>query len=378
VKESRSDKLSDLHLRVGELVEVKSKSEILATLDTNGRIDGLPFMPEMFQYCGKTFRVYKRAHKACDTVHRSGSRGMDHTVHLEDARCNGSFHGGCQAACLIFWKEAWLRRTDARATTQSTVAPSEPLGNTSDEVVFRTAHTRTNEAGHEEEIFFCQATELPKATYYLAWWDIRQYVTDIRSGNIKVSDLARGLLVSLFNMAVRVLRRCVLAVRSPMNAAANGEPVASGGAVTRSASGVASPWKAMLRPARFVFENWLVQYPHIQGALDSTPLTPLHLQPGELVQVKSKDEIVGTLDVNNRNRGLSFDGEMVPYCGGTYTVLSRVDRIVDERTGRMLRFPNSCIILDGVICKGCLSRNRLFCPRSTYSYWRETWLERIN
>ena len=25
-------------------------------------------MPQMFEYCGKRFKVYKRAHKTCDTV----------------------------------------------------------------------------------------------------------------------------------------------------------------------------------------------------------------------------------------------------------------------------------------------------------------------
>ena len=55
-------------LRAGEWVEVKSKEEILRTLDTNGELDGMPFMPEMFAFCGKRFQVYKRAHKTCDTV----------------------------------------------------------------------------------------------------------------------------------------------------------------------------------------------------------------------------------------------------------------------------------------------------------------------
>jgi hypothetical protein len=33
-----------LNLRAGELVEVLSKEQILATLDSNGRYEGLPFM----------------------------------------------------------------------------------------------------------------------------------------------------------------------------------------------------------------------------------------------------------------------------------------------------------------------------------------------
>ena len=29
---------------------------------------------------------------------------------LEDLRCDGSAHDGCQAECRVFWKEAWLKR----------------------------------------------------------------------------------------------------------------------------------------------------------------------------------------------------------------------------------------------------------------------------
>ena len=55
-------------LRAGDWVEVRSKEEILRTLDATGRLDGLPFMPQMFQYCGQRFKVFKRAHKTCDTI----------------------------------------------------------------------------------------------------------------------------------------------------------------------------------------------------------------------------------------------------------------------------------------------------------------------
>jgi hypothetical protein len=181
-------------------------------------------------------------------------------------------------------------------------------------------------------------------------------------------------------MLIRNLRRCAFALRRDANSgrAVEAASVAEEAKAPASHAVSTPPPRGLRRFARLAFEKWLVEYPHIRGSLRQTPALPLNLKPGELVQIRSKDEIVATLDVNNRNRGLSFDGEMVPYCGGTYKVLSRVDRIVDERTGRMLTFPNSCIVLDGVICKACLSRNRLFCPRSTYSYWHEIWLRRAD
>ena len=50
--------------RTGDLVEIRSKEEILATLDQHGCMDGMPFMPEMLQFCGKRFRVSAVAHNS--------------------------------------------------------------------------------------------------------------------------------------------------------------------------------------------------------------------------------------------------------------------------------------------------------------------------
>ena len=55
-------------LQAGDWVEVRSKEEILRSLDRNGRLEALPFMPQMFEYCGRRFKMYKRAHKTCDTI----------------------------------------------------------------------------------------------------------------------------------------------------------------------------------------------------------------------------------------------------------------------------------------------------------------------
>ena len=75
-----------LGLRAGDLVEVRSEREILSTLDATGRLDGLPVMPEMLQYCGKQVRVYRRAEKTCDTIGPYASRRMTNSVHLEGLR----------------------------------------------------------------------------------------------------------------------------------------------------------------------------------------------------------------------------------------------------------------------------------------------------
>jgi hypothetical protein len=316
---------SPIHARRGELVRVRDASEILATLDENGSLDGLPFMPEMLQFCGRTFRVHRRADKTCDTIELTGLRRMTGTVHLDDLRCDGSGHGGCQAGCLLFWKEAWLIRPDGAAT------PAPPPDSV--ELIARAARWPGSPA--EEERFSCQATRLLEASSPLKWWDARQYVRDVRTGNTGPFRLVRGLAVFLLNKYQGFSKRFL-------------------------------PPRLRIREGRW--------YPFTHGRLDKTPSAVLGLQPGDLVQVKSKEQILATLDRNGRNRGLSFDSEMLKYCGRRARVLRRVTRIIEERTGRMLHLSRDCIILEGVTCQADYHR---FCPRGIYSYWREIWLERV-
>ena len=96
--------------RTGDLVEVRSKEEIVATLDQHGSVDGMPFMPEMLQYCGRRFRVGAVAHKTCDTARQTWTgRRLQATVHLAGLHCDDLAHGGCQAECNPFWKDEWLK-----------------------------------------------------------------------------------------------------------------------------------------------------------------------------------------------------------------------------------------------------------------------------
>jgi hypothetical protein len=149
-----------LNLRPGELVEVRSEEEVLRTLDADGRYDALPFMPEMSEFCGRQFRVYKRADKACDTIEWKTLRRMQNAVHLEELRCDGAAHGGCQAGCLIYWKEAWLKRVgEPSAPPAQNEAPG---GEATVETLTKATRAGVTEAG--EELFSCQATELLRAT----------------------------------------------------------------------------------------------------------------------------------------------------------------------------------------------------------------------
>jgi hypothetical protein len=324
----------------GEIVEVKSVDEILATLDEQGKLDALPFMPEMLAHAGERLRVSRRAIKLCDTKGSTGFHRMYDTVHLEDLRCDGSAHGGCQAGCLLYWKEAWLKRVElskepgGAAAGRPAAVPSRSQVPTPVPPLLAAA-TRAGELGGEP-LYSCQATNLDEAApERLPWWDVRQYVRDVRTGNAGLLPMLRSLLIMAINKFQGANRRFL-------------------------------PRLLLIKNGK----NW----PFIMGKLGKTPKELLDLQPGELVEVKSKKEILATLDAKGLNRGLSFDGEMLRYCGRRARVLRRVERIVDEKTGKMLRFSGDCIILEGVVCSGYYNH---YCPRRIYPYWREIWLRRV-
>jgi len=139
------------------------------------------------------------------------------------------------------------------------------------------------------------------------------------------------------------------------------------------------------RPLRWFYDRFQalhggIPYPRWGGKIlvsQRTPICTLNLQSGELVRVKSYEEILATLNADNKNRGLYFDAEHVPYCGGTYRVRTRVNKYVDEKLGKLMTLNSESVILEGVWCQARYSNCRMFCPRSIYSWWREIWLERI-
>ena len=329
-----------LNLKAGEWIEVRSREEILATLNESGRLENLPFMPEMFRFCGQRFRVSKRSDKTCDNIQAWSIRRMERAVHLDGARCDGAEHGGCQAGCLIFWKEEWLKRdgTSPEAARSGVSVGKHPVEGRPCTVrsVFAASQTGNQDG---ETIYSCQATELRNFTSYMPWWDPRQYIRDLRSGNLKngvSGDSLSDRILELMLGVLQILRAFVISVFN---------------------------------------DQRHLGYPSTSGTLVKTSAETLDLQPGEIVQVRSKEEIIATLDKQSRNRGLLFDGEMLPYCGGIYRVLRRVNRIIDEKTGKMMNMKHPCIVLEGVVCKADYHR---LCPRAIYSYWRENWLRRVS
>lgn len=286
--------------RSGEWVEVRSAAEILPTLDADGRLEGLPFMPEMARLCGTRLRVFRPAEKTC--VEGFGLRRMKRAVLLEDVRCDGASHDGCERGCLMFWKTAWLK-------------PSGETGPVLDAASEADAMARLLALPiREDDRYVCQSTKLAEATGPLPRWDYAHLFVDMSRGDLSL----RRLLAILWRSAVN-------RVRGPLKLGELGQ---------------------------------------LYGRTRRPPKGDLGLACGDRVRVKEAGAIRTVLDGTGRNNGLTFEPEMSLYIGGEYQVEAPVTRIIHEETGRMVELSRT-VALKGLHCQGlcvknCPRRNPLY------------------
>lgn len=334
-------------LKAGDMVRVKSLEEIRATLDEHGCLENMPFMPEMARFCGRRLRVFRRAHKTCDTVDGLGGRSVNGGgIHLVDARCDGAAHGGCQNSCVIFWKEAWLSRADeaevslpGKAVASAAETPAAPAS-----IPMHWIYQVGPDVPGDQVRWRCQATEAPKFTKELSPYRLSQYLEDLSSRNIDVKEFLAGAMHSFyrFMLSLGFGYRILVTIHDWIQARRGGIP-----------------------------------HPYINGTLKQTPVRTLDLQVGERVRIRPFQEIMATLDARNKNRGLWFvPQEMGRFCGREARVVKRVDRLISERTGEMLIMKTPSVVLDQIYCTGRTVEKRVFCPRASALFWREIWLER--
>ncbi|MEK6279125.1 MAG: hypothetical protein AABN95_02115 [Acidobacteriota bacterium] len=317
---------SNARVLPGELVEVLSESEIRATLDEKGTLENLPFMPEMLKFCGKKFRVSAQAFKTC--VDDQEMRQLDTTVFLEEVRCDGASHGGCDRACLIFWKEAWLKRSEPTTQTSLPILrakllelletrPLQPGG------LPPQAQTDLQSLAMRDGQFFCQSTEILNASKPLPWWEPRQYLWDLKYNRVSPIQWIKSLLIAIYNKVAYICQ---------------------------------------LKSWRFV-----------AGSAEGFHEQSLNLRPGELVRVKSLSQIKKTLDSEGKHQHLLFAPTMMTFCGQVLRVQDRVENIILEGTPRQRKIKDT-VLLEGATCDGICHR---LCPRQSFLFWRECWLERV-
>lgn len=278
-------------------------------------------MPEMLDWCGKPFRVQHRVVKTCVDGYPMRCFPANDVVILDGPRCDGRAHGECKHGCRIFWKEAWLQPIDTGAARPEVTA--RRIGELQ-------ARLKTKS---DEQHYFCQSTELYKATRTFAGshrlLTIRIALREIRAGDLSIFTLL----------------------------------------------GLYARW-AFYRVLRVTGVDR-----RIRGTCKRTPNEPLDLNPGDRVRIKSRAGIAETLNPHGRNRGMAICYEMTRCCGRVAEVDRRVDRLIDERTGVMRELSNTVALRniedDARLAEECLCAYQLGdCPRGEQMYWREVWLER--
>ena len=304
--------MSHARLRCGDLVEVRTPDEIGQTLDADGALEHLPFMPEMLEFCGQRFRVSRRALVVC--IYAPGTPlgfDADDVVTLDGVRCSGVAHDGCQKSCVIFWREAWLRKVEDKA-----VLPEVDLQSVERLRARLKVSTGPN-------TYFCQASELRKATHSLSKWErLGRCLSGFRAGNFNAVQTAKSNITWLY-------------------------------------------WS--------IRKKFLGVYPRGRSG---SATESLNLQPGEWVEVKSMPSIIETLNARGMNRGLLFSTDMRLLCGQRRRVKGRLDKIIVDGTGRMRDLRNT-VYLEGSTC-GCsyMGFGMYGCSRCELTYWREIWLRR--
>jgi hypothetical protein len=294
-------------------VEVLPAAEIVHTLDEDQALEGLPFMPEMLRHCGQRHRVALRAERTCLTPPEVPFRQLRNAVVLEGLRCDGSLHGDCDLGCMFLWKEAWLRPVGAGAGSP---APLDITGAAGPEATPALRATLADDPAH----FFCQATELPRATEPgEPAWKPGQYVHLVRVRTLTLRDL-----VVQFGRPVARRLRWFVASLDP---------------------------RPKPRPA-------LIE-------------SHLGLQPGEWVEVRSREEIRRTLDAHGAHTGLAFSTDMYRLSGRRMRVERRLAHVVVEATGK-LQAVRDTVILEGSYCERYRG-----CARGMPIFWREAWLKRV-
>jgi hypothetical protein len=234
--------------------------------------------------------VSRSAFKTC--VDDQEMRNVNDTVFLEEVRCDGASHAGCNRGCLIFWKTAWLKRAGAGSHNGHTAKKglSEPDLAT---------------LAHRDGQFFCQSSEILNASQPLPWWNAKQYVWDLKYNRVPVLLFARSLFIAFYNkFASRVHLRT---------------------------------WGAVV------------------GSQTSNGHKPLNLKPGELVRVKPLSQIKATLDAEGKHQNLLFGAPMTKFCGQVLQVRDRVENIVLEATPRQRKIKDT-VVLEGATCDGVCHR----------------------
>lgn len=100
------------------------------------------------------------------------------------------------------------------------------------------------------------------------------------------------------------------------------------------------------------------------------------IKAGDVIRIRSKDQIRRTLDKNNKLEGCVFMNEMWQYCGTQQKAIKPVEYFFDECKFKMRKTRN-IVLLEGLHCSGKIPGIKYKCDRFCYFFWKEAWLEKI-
>lgn len=303
-------------LIVGDLVEVRPWTEIRATLDERGCLEELPFMPEMLAMCGRQARIFRGMHRLFDYRKSRRMRHMRGAVLLVGATCDGSGHGGCEAACHTIWKAAWLRRFEPERDTTSLVPPA------GHEVPANAAEILA--AGTRAPRYACQLTQLHAASEPVGHSFPLDFWRPLIAGNVAPKAFVAGWLTHLFNE------------------------------LQHYRGGIGFP----------AFET---------DARSEAPCPEIPFAPGDSVKVKSSAAIRRTLNDQLTHRGMGFEPDMLKHCGRCYRIEAGIGKLIDIVSGEMRIMKTPAFLLRGVHFSG---ERQLFNSQYEPLFWRAAWLDR--
>ncbi|OGO34542.1 MAG: hypothetical protein A2W35_05970 [Chloroflexi bacterium RBG_16_57_11] len=142
----------------------------------------------------------------------------------------------------------------------------------------------------------------------------------------------------------------------------------------------ASPWNHCVKKWLKRFTRWSAGWSSRFTATADPTTTPVvnsttaHLNVGDWVLVRPREEIEATLDRWKEQKGCAFLEYMWQYCGTTQQVLQPMERFLDERDYKVKKV-KGVVLLKDILCKGTPVFGR--CDRCCHLFWREEWLERI-
>jgi hypothetical protein len=141
---------------------------------------------------------------------------------------------------------------------------------------------------------------------------------------------------------------------------------------------LARPWnnylkKFMKRLSAFTTGSSTKSKNKVQSTAE-TNIPVMHFQVGDMVRVRSMEDIQATLGSFNELKGCAFLDGMEQYCGTQQRIFKVMERFLDERDYKVKK-TRGIMLLEEVYCQGTPVFGR--CDRSCLLFWREEWLEKV-